>query len=190
MKFIGQTPLEPAVSLEAFRRATPLPEGETEDEALLTELLLTACEVVETACRRMMLPRAVELTAPAGDWRRWWLPVAPLISVQSLAVWDEDSAWTDLDLAGLRIEAAHDEPQLILSNALRARTCAPIRVQCTVGDAERIPRQMRQAVILQAREWLDAGFALDEFKAQRLTFGFDRLVRQVRYQRPGVVAQS
>ncbi|WP_323789973.1 head-tail connector protein [Thalassovita sp.] len=184
MKFIGQTPLEPAVSLEEFKRAIAAPEDEVEDDLLLRDLLLAACEVVETACRRAMLPRAVEFMAPAGRWRRWWVPMVPLISVQSVAFQDEGGGWTELDQDGARIEALHDEPQLILSSAQRAQTSAPVRVQCIVGDADRIPRQMRQAVILQAREWLDAGFALDEFKAQRLTFGFDRLVRQVRYRRP------
>ena len=50
---------------------------------------------------------------------------------------------------------------------------------------------MSQAIILLAKEWLEAGIAVeDQFQAARLSFGVQRLIRQIRYRRPHVMASA
>ena len=191
MRFIGVGPLALAVSDIEFKRAVHILETETDDDLLIKAYLEAAIEVVETACRRPMLPRSVEFMTPAGFWTCWWVPVAPVESIDRLSYLDEGGAWVDILAADYSVSGNFDEPVLKLGEDLRSSALGskPLRVQATVGYlGATYPRAMKQAVILMVKEWFEAGIAVDEAVSSKLSFGISTLIKQHRYARPLVVA--
>ena len=190
MKFIGADPLELAVSDIEFKRAVHILETETDDDLLIKAYLGAAIEVVETACRRPMLPRSVEFMAPAGFWTCWWVPVAPVETIDLLSYLDENGAWIDLLASDFSLSGNFDEPVLKLAGGLRSTALGSLqlRVQATVGySGDTYPLAMKQAIILLVKEWFEAGLAVDEAVTSKLSFGIHALIKQQRYARPCVV---
>lgn len=157
-----------AVSVEAFKRAVHL-DG-PDDDLLIAELLAAATEVVETAARRVLMPRLVAFETPAGRWSRWYLPIAPVIELVEIS----DPA--------ARLVRGFIEPAL---ERTAAEGAVSLTALCGHEDPARIPRGLCQAVILLAKEWHDAGIGPAE-NAPPLSFGIQRLIRQARYARPMV----
>ena len=156
------------VSVEEVARQRHIDDA---DAPLIASLLAAATAVVETGTNRMILPRRIEIALPEGNWSWFWLPVAPVIGLA--------------DGTGTEILAPFTEPRI-------ARADAPgpsITVDVGYGDADVVPPQLTQAIVLLAIEWHEAGIALEEgYTAPVLSFGFRRLLDQVRYRRPQVVA--
>ena len=188
MEYIGSDPFAAAVSRDDFKRAVHLTESHDDDDALIDGLILAATGVVEAATNRPMLSREYEFTCPPGDWRRWWFPCAPVSGVTEVA-WRDGGEWAALSLDGVRLERAYDEPQLVLPTSYQASAlgATEIRVRATCGtDNSALIGPLTQAVILVAKEWLDAGIAVDGAEAARLSFGARALIRQRTYRRPCV----
>lgn len=190
MQYIGETDYSSPVTSDEFKRAVHMGEDDTDDDALIDALILAATELVESATNRPMLPREYEFTAPAGDWLRWWFPVAPVASIIGVA-WRDGGEWQDLDISSIKLERAHDEPQMVLPAEFIASSlgAAEIRVQAVAGFAAgKVPLRLKQAVILTVKDWLEAGIAVEQTEHLRVSFGCKLLIRQGRYARPMVTA--
>lgn len=172
------------VSLAEFTAAVHIDEAE--DTGTITLLISAAVEAVERAARRSIGLRDIEFIAPGGCWGRWYFPVAPIVSVLLVEAEDADGAWQPVDSLVYRLRRGHDTPHLQWLTAQRDR--AGFRVQARAGldgGPEALP--LRQAVILLAKEWHDAGIVATDVAAPDLSIGVRRLIQQARYMRPAEV---
>lgn len=172
-----------AVTRSEWKRAVHI--DHVHEDALIDAYLVAAQEVVETATRRPLLPRAVEFNWRALSSARWWFPVAPVQSLTAVAVQVVDGSFFDIDAGLVRLEQAHDEPQLVLlPGALDLLAEGGlVRVRAEVGDA--LPRAaLKQAIILLAKDWYEAGIAVEKKEAMDVSFGCRALMRQSIYVRP------
>lgn len=188
MKILGDGLVPEAVTVADFKARVPMAEA-PEFDAGIAGQLAAATLTVEEATRRPLARRVVELRPPvtSDGWCRWWFPVAPVLSVTEVAIWD-GAAWVVLPATDWRLEAAHDEPQLMLVPAVReVYGAAAIRVTAEVGH-EVIDPRLVQAVILIAHEWHLAGAGLGDAVPAVNSFAAHALIRQVRYTRPKIVA--
>ncbi|MCI5096653.1 MAG: hypothetical protein MRY77_10100 [Rhodobacteraceae bacterium] len=187
MRVIEAGEIASGVTLEAFKHSVHLSMEDMDDDAALLLSLSAAEQAVAVATGRPLTPRAVEFIVPLGAWRQWWFPVLPVVELIGLAVDDGAGYWLDKPMAGAWVRQSHDEPQLVLSAAWDGHKAGAelLRVQARVGGPNpTTDAQVRQAVILLAKEWFEAGIAIDQQDAPRLSFGVHRLIRQVRYRRP------
>lgn len=183
----GQPPV--AVTIAEFKAATPMAESDDFDQGL-TAIIAAATATVETATRRPLALREVEIMAPvtSGPWLRFWFPVAPVSAISAVDVFD-GSAWVTLDAAEYSLEFAHDEPQLVLAQSVRSVwPNGLVRITASVGhDSAAIPAGLKQAVILIAQEWHGAGAGIGDAVTEVRSFAAHNLIRQARYQRPRTV---
>lgn len=179
------------VELGAFKRAVHLTEADTDDDALIAALLLAATEVVEAATRRITAPRSIEFVLPCASWRRWWFPVVPVAELTKLEYREAGGDWVELDKTQADLQCANDEPQLVIPAGFdpMALGAAEMRVTATVGTAKPHARS-KQAIILIAKEWLEAGIAIEEAPRSALSFGPQRMLGQMKYGRPQVLAEA
>lgn len=187
MRVIDVDPLVPGVVLEDFKKSIHFLVDDPDEETALQLALQSAEAAVATATGCPLTSRLVEFVATRGGWCRWWFPVLPVQELVGLALDDGVGGWADQSLDGAWVQQAFDEPQLVLGPAWAGRSASGdlIRIQARVGgaDAQMLPR-LRQAVILLAKEWFEAGIALDGEDVPRMSFGVHRLLKQVRYRRP------
>lgn len=182
MQVIGAVPQ--AVTAAEFKRAVHIDESETDDLLLFDALLGAAQEVVETATRRPMTQRQVMFTTWAGIGLRWWVPVAPVQAVTLVEI-DTGTAWATVDSAAWRLHRAHDEPQVVFTDAAfgTVEELAGLQITATVGP-QAVPKPLAQAVILLAKDWFDTGVAVEAQKELPMNFGCRSLIKQARYMRP------
>lgn len=188
MKILGDGLVPDAITVPAFKAQVPMAEA-PEFDAGLAAILRAATETVETATRRPLMVRAVEIMPPtvSGEWTCWWFPVAPVQDVTEVAVW-HDGDWLALAATDWRLVRAHDEPQLVLGDAVRSvYGAADIRVRCSVGHTV-VPQALLQAVILIATEWHLAGAGMGDAVPAINSFAAHALIRQSRYVRPQICA--
>lgn len=188
MKILGDGLVPEAVTVPEFKAAVPMAEAPEFDTGIAANLR-AATLTVEEATRRPMAVRLVEILPPVSSdgWCRWWFPLAPVKQVIEVAVWTA-AAWAVLPGTDWSIEMAHDEPQLVLADAVRqVYGAAAIRVQAEVGQAV-IDDRLKQAVILIAQEWHMAGAGLGDAVPTVNSFAAHALIRQTRYIRPKVLA--
>ncbi|WP_226550845.1 head-tail connector protein [Celeribacter naphthalenivorans] len=174
-----------AVSVADFKRATHFSGGDQDDDLSLAAYLMAAQEVVETASGRPIGARSVRFEVPIqAGCLRWWFPVAPvsaLSKVQGLI----GGAWADLDVSAARVEFGHDEPQFVMSTGFLSAGQTAIAVEATVGiDGGAREKALKQAVILIAKSWFEAGIAVEDFSEAKMSFGAKALIKQARYKRP------
>ena len=187
MKILGDGLVPQAVTVAEFKAAVPMAEAPEFDTGI-AGFLRAATDTVEAATRRPLAKRQVEILPPvtSDGWCRWWFPVAPVVQVTSVAVWTA-SAWLVLAGTDWSVEMAYDEPQLVLSEAVRTvYGAAAIRVWAEVGHAI-IDARLKQAVILSAHEWHMAGAGMGDASVTVNSFAAHALIRQTRYVRPGIV---
>lgn len=158
------------IALAEFKSFVSVERDDLDGE--IDDLLTAAVLVVETATRRPMLSRVVELAVPDGGWRDWWLPVAP---VQAVLGADAGQLLTGFDEPRLRRGAG-------LGPSVQARV--------GYGTKEEIPASLRRIAMMLAKEWHDFGSALpaEGSAPPMISFGVQRLIRQMRYRRPCEVA--
>jgi hypothetical protein len=191
MRVIEQGVIAAGVDLEDFKRSIHFLSEDVEDDAAPLLALQSAEAAVATATGRPLTARRVEFVVTRGAWRRWWFPVLPVQGLVGLALDDGAGGWIDQPLQGAWIQQAHDEPQLVLGPSWAGHGVGGdlIRVQADVGGADVITKlRLRQAVILLAKEWLEAGISIEHEDAPRMSFGVHRLLKQARYRRPCEVA--
>lgn len=175
-----------AVSAAQYKRAVDIVPTDTASDDLIDFYLQAAQEVVETACRRSMLPRDVVFEVQAKALARWFFPVAPVSTLGDIEVQDAAGDWVAVDASGVVLQFAFDEPQLKLPDGGFPDVApgAALRIAATIGQADTIPRGMVQAVILTVKEWFDAGVSIEAGAPVELSFGALRLIKQARYVRP------
>ena len=187
MRVIEEGQIPAGVTLRDFKRSVHIAAEDLDDDAALSLVLETAESVVATATGRPLTPRSVEFIVTGGAWIRWWFPVLPVVDLTGLAISDGIGGWLDQPLAGAWVQQAHDEPQLVLGSSWAGRSVRGdlLRVQATVGGAD-VPTlaRLRQAVFLLAKEWFEAGIAVDGEQPPQLSFGVRLLMKQARYRRP------
>ena len=191
MRAVGSVPV--AVAVAAVKRAVHIIEGVPDDDLLIGELLGAAQDTVETATRRPMIARDVVITFRACGGRRWWCPCAPVAAVDGVAVQQADGSFAAVAAEDWRLERGADEPSLVFSEGLDwLASGGVVEVTCSVGYAEgAAPRQLAQAVVLLAKEWMDAGITVEPGQAvPQMGFGVRALMRQVRYARPAEFAAA
>lgn len=177
-------PVALAVTVEEVMQSLHLDDA---DAANIASCITDAQAVVERATRRPMTRRSVEFQARHTGWLRWWVPVAPLASLTSIAWQNDAGAWVDLGLTGVRLEQAFDEPQLVFPQAYfdGVSDGAAVRVIAAVGhEAADLPPQLSRAVKLMVKEWYDAGIAIERPDVPQMSFAVQRLIKQVKYVRP------
>lgn len=182
------TAIPQAVSLEEYKRAVHILDED--DNTLFTAYLKAGQEVVEDGSRRPMLPRSVKFDARLVGASRWWFPVCPVASLTALSWRDSSGAVQALDVASVQMEMADDEPQLVFPAGFwdGVSDGMVVSVTATVGYANgQTPERLKEAVILLAKDWYDAGIAVEEKKFLEVSFGCKALMRQMRYKRPAVV---
>ncbi|WP_066706956.1 hypothetical protein [Celeribacter ethanolicus] len=174
-----------AVSVSEFKRATHFSGGDQDDDLSLAAYLMAAQEVVETASGRPIGVRSVRFEVPIqSGCTRWWFPVAPvaaLTKIQGLVA----GVWGNLDPGAVHVEFGHDEPQLVMPAGFLSSGEDAIAVEATVGaDVGAREKALKQAVILIAKSWFEAGISVEEFSEAQMSFGARALIRQARYKRP------
>lgn len=176
------------ITASEFKRSIHMLEIETDDDALITDLIATATAVVETGTAHPMAAADYEFDLPLGCWETWWFPVRPVNSLAKVEWLDAANVWNGTDAGGAYLLRGHDEPQLVIPADLAAslQGARAARVTANVGGAALV--QQRQAVIMLVKEWRDAGIALDGVEPPKLSWGVQRLIDQVRYRRPQVTS--
>lgn len=193
MRLLGNDEPPLAVSTDDFGKA--MPWIEVDDPQTITAYLRVAQEVIEVASRRPLTERQVEIEFECCDpnaLQRWWFPVAPVKSVDAVTIVNSgnvaDSQLDQAALGLLRLYREFDEPQLSFENVDLASTAKFVRVAATVGYAEgKAPEGLKHAIILLVKEWYDAGLSIGELSEDSVSFNVKALIRQKRYQRPGVL---
>lgn len=179
-------PITQAVTTARFLRATNALETDPDHESEVSDLLIAAQELVETACRRPMLPRRFAFEVNLTGWSEWFFPIMPVVQVDQMQVIGDDGTVSDLDLSSAILRGAGDAPRLVAASGFPA--AGALRVVATCGHtAASAPRQMAQAVILIAKEWRTAGITVEPMGFLNVSMGCRALIRQVRYVRPAVV---
>ncbi|WP_322889312.1 MULTISPECIES: head-tail connector protein [unclassified Yoonia] len=174
-----------AVTAEEVRRAVHITEAA--EDPLIEAYLAAAQEVVETACRRPLLPRDVIIETRYQGGSCWWFPVAPVQALTGIEVLERDGTWAERDTDDVVLASAFDEPKILFGEATLAgvRDGAPVRVTASVGyPAGALRKGMCQAIIMLTKEWYDAGIAVEQTAEIKVSFGVERLIKQNRYKRP------
>jgi len=187
MRVIEEGEIPAGVTLEDFKRSVHIAAEDLDDDAALSLVLEASESVVATATGRPLTPRSVEFIVTRGSWCRWWFPVLPVEELTALAISDGAGGWLDQPLDGAWVQQSHDEPQLVLGSGWAGRAVAGdlLRIRATVGGAD-VPTlaRLRQAIFLLAKEWFEAGIAVDGEQPPQLSFGVRLLMKQARYRRP------
>lgn len=169
------------VSVVAFKRAIGIFDEDTDQDAAFEAYLGAAQAFVETAARRPLSLREVAFSVDGCHWLKWWFPVAPVAQILQLADVSNGSEVV-IDPQVYYLESAFDEPRLCLRSAIDGTS---FRVTAQVGyEVGQCPKPLMQAIILIAKEWFDAGQAIEGFDPPVLNFGAKTLIRQKRYARP------
>ncbi|UWQ29911.1 hypothetical protein [Leisingera sp. M523] len=187
MRVIETEEIAPGVGLEDFKRSVHMAAEDIDNDAALTLALESAESAICTATGYPLTIREVEFVVTRGSWSRWWFPVLPVQELTGLALDDGVGGWADTPLAGAWVQQGHDEPQLVLGEswAGHAATGDVLRVQARVGGPDKPTfNRLRQAIFLQAKEWFEAGIAIEAEDTPRMSFGVHRLIKQARYRRP------
>jgi uncharacterized phiE125 gp8 family phage protein len=181
MEFIGE--VLPAVTAAQFKSAVHLPAGAEDDDWAIDLALFAAQEMVMTATGRPLTPCQVQFDLPAG-WARWWVPVLPISEVVAIEGQSAGGVWSDLSVEGVILRDAFSAPCVDLSQDWTGhdQEATGLRITVLAGYENNAPAQLRQAIILLAKEWFEAGISVEDQAKLDLSFGASRLIKQVRYR--------
>lgn len=129
----------------------------TEEDATLATLVATARTALERHVRRAFVSQTWRFiyasTAPDGTMR---LPLAPLLSVVELRVYDASGAITSAPSGAIELDRDAERPAARLTDAdLRGRA-ARIEIDATMGygaAAADVPAPLRQAIRMLVAAW-------------------------------------
>ena len=184
MKLISGSAIPLAVSVEVYKRAVHILDEDVDQDSALTFYLGAAQDVIEAATGRPLGVRQVEFDVPPGAWSQWWFPVAPVSKIDKVSWLDDAGDWVELSADEYRLLRPYDEPSLRFTGSV-CWGANGLQVQATVGHAiSTWHRGCAQAIILTAKDWFEAGIAVEEYTQARLHFCAETLIKQVRYRRP------
>ena len=171
--------IEP-VSLEEAKAHLRI-DTEDEDE-LLAASIMAARLHVETATRRKLVAQRWRIYLdgwPKGRIVR--LPVAPLISVDAVTVYDADGEPVTVPETDYAADAVSTPPRLSLSGAALPpvrRALNGIEIDVTAGygpAAADVPSPLRQAILMLVAHWHEHRAAAGEHVQELTPFGFAAL---------------
>lgn len=179
-------PAGAAVSVAEFKRSVHIRDEDVDDDAEFSALLAEAEDMITRATGHVLMPQRVAFTVPVTGWRTWWVPVLPVTGLVKLETSKRGAAWADAGILNAAILRGVDEPQIYLPETWAGWGADPdmIRVTLDVGHEDSKPVRLLRAIKLQAKEWFEAGIAVEDAPQTQLYFGVRRLIRQSRYQRP------
>ncbi|MBF9232059.1 head-tail connector protein [Microvirga alba] len=134
-------------------------DDDAEDD-LITGLIKAARLIVEAVSRRILI---------AQNWRvmldRWpqdqtvLLPLSPLLSVESVKVFDASGVSTEVTIDSIESDLSSDPPRLIVRSAPnpgRARNGIAIDVRVGYGDSpDSVPATLRLAIKIVVAHWFE-----------------------------------
>lgn len=160
-------PAQEPVTLEEAR--AHLRVSGSEEDALIARLIAAARQHLERVARRALVTQGWRLYLdawPPGRIVR--LPVGPVQSVESVAVYDGDGLPVTLAATDYRLDGQAEPPRLRIAAAAPSGVAGfnGIEVEFTAGygaDADGVPQPLRQAILVLVAHWFDgraAGFDL------------------------------
>ncbi|PYE80819.1 head-tail connector protein [Pseudoroseicyclus aestuarii] len=169
------------VEAEAFFAAVHLADPDESDAAVVRDTLAAAAELIGSAANRPLGEHRVIFSVPARSGT-WWFPCAPVLGINEVTIQRADGAW--VPFANWRLLDDFSEPRLRIG-ATGQRADALLQVNARVGyDDGTVPPSLKQAVILLAKDWYEAGIAVEARDETALAFGVKALIRKHRYLRP------
>ena len=160
-----------------------------EDDALLDRLVAAGRAHVEQATRRALIRQSWRYYLdcwPAGRVAR--LPIAPVMSVDEITIYDADGAPHMLSSEDYVSDVA-SVPARVKAHAGRGTPGSPlngIEIDFTAGYGtapEAIPETLQQAILLLVGHWYEHREASDPAMAQSIPLGFDMLIANQRVPR-------
>jgi len=155
-----------------------------EDDAWLTQAIVTARRHVESVTRRVLV---------AQEWRLWldaWpregvlrVPVVPLIAVDAITVYDADGGPEVIDPESYRVDKASLPPRIRFETPpVAGQALNGIEIDLTAGygdAAEDVPAPLRHAIKILVAHWHEYR-GLGEAAEATTPAGFDALVAPYR----------
>jgi uncharacterized phiE125 gp8 family phage protein len=135
----------------------------TEDDALITGLIVTAREEVERRIWHAIISQTLELVLDEWPWcRSVELPRPPLMSVTSIKYKIADGTETTWGSSNYIVAAAHVPGRVVLANGASwpSATLYPteaIRIRYVAGyaNAAAVPQSLKQAMLLLIAHWYE-----------------------------------
>jgi uncharacterized phiE125 gp8 family phage protein len=133
----------------------------TADDALLTAALVAARVHVEALTRRVLIEQGWRLYRdawpPGGTLS---VPMAPLISVDAVTVYDADGDPTVLDEEAYTVDAVSVPGRIVLTGSVVApgRAANGIEIDVTAGygaSSLDVPGPLRQAIMMLVAHWYE-----------------------------------
>jgi len=121
-------------------------EGDPGEDATLERALRAALGGIEGLTRRAVLERRV--LWETHDWRRGEIPIAPISTIESVAVVDAEGASTVAD--GWRLLAKGPTPRIESPPRIPDGGSAEVVLVAGYGDWAAVPDALRQAVLMWA----------------------------------------
>ncbi len=150
-------PAEEPVTLDEARAQLRL-DG-TDEDALLTALVTSACAVLEAETRRAFVTQSWRLVLDLWPRRGIAIPLAPVSGIARLALIDADGAFETLDPSLYETALEGDAPRIVATGAWPAprRRVGGIAVDFVsgYGAAGAVPAPLKQALLLLAAHWFE-----------------------------------
>jgi uncharacterized phiE125 gp8 family phage protein len=177
--------LEP-VSLEEAKAHLRL-DGE-DDDLLLTGAIAAARVHVEAATRKKLIEQSWRVYLDAWPKRRIvGIPVAPLMAVDSVTVYDPEGDPILVDPGDYEADTVSVPGRLVLSSpvpVLVGRAVNGIEIDVTAGygpSSIDVPAPLRQAIMMLVAHWYEhRGAVGHDLMLAAMPFGFDTLVAPYR----------
>jgi uncharacterized phiE125 gp8 family phage protein len=135
-------------------------DGEDDDQ-LVTALIVSARVHVEAATRRLFIEQGWRLYLDAWPKRRIVkIPLAPLIAVDAVTVYDAAGAPVVVDADDYEVDAVGQPGRVVLSSPVPAagRKVNGIEIDVTAGygaSAIDVPTPLRQAIMMLVAHWYE-----------------------------------
>lgn len=185
MQILNDPAVAQGVTVADFKTARGIAADDVRDDAELAGMVAAAEAAVCRAAGHYLTTRHVRFDLHHYGWCRWFAPVRPVTGLVKTEVFDGAGAWSEVATDGAWIEAGHDEPQIYFGADWAGWSHDPTRVAITLETGGDFwgSAQLKQAAILLAAEWYDAGAAVEAYTMPRLSMGVRRLVQSVQYRR-------
>ena len=172
---------EPA-SLAQAKLHCRIETGVTEDDTLITALIVAARTYVEDTLNRALITQTWELvldTFPSGN--NVLLPKGPLQSITSITTYDEADAASVFTTSGYRVDTYGDRATLVDGYSwptdLRSHNGVVITYVTGYGDASTdIPPSIIQAIFMLIAHWYENREAVSEKAMLTVPMGVDLLL--------------
>ncbi len=179
--------VDPAVSVEEFKRSVHVRQADVDDDAEFAALLSAAEDVISAATGHILAPQQLAFTIdrPAQDFCRWFVPVRPVTGIIRVQVAERGSDLVDPGSAGVSLLHETDNPQVFFSDAWAGWDLDfdMMRITLGAGAVEHRRPRLVQAIKLLTKEWFEAQISLEGSEPPRMTVGVTRLVKQSKFCR-------